>query len=923
MDTRPDPPAPSGDDERERVRAALFGGEESAPRTIGRFEIGGVLGAGGMGEVLSAYDAELERTVAIKLLHADLNVEHRERFKREAKALAKLSHPNVVHVYEVGTHQGQVFIAMEHVPGTTLRGWLSSETRNVAAILDMFIAAGRGLVEAHARGLVHRDFKPDNVLVGTDERPRIVDFGLARAQGSESRTKGVSLAQEVSATEDTAEVALEVSLTSTGAILGTPAYMSPEQFLGEPTVDASDQFSFCVALWEALYGARPFSGKRLPELAQSVCKDEVRAPSGSSVSPALFEVLRRGLAKKAADRWPSMDALLEQLERVRDAGTRRRRTALGVVAGVLAIGGVGWAASRPQPEPVVVEAEDPPCVPLEQRLQGVWDDDTQSGIAYRYTSKPGPGARWWKYEKALLDRWVKTWSEIYVRSCETEAEQDAGRFALRQNCLDQRLIEIKTRVRLLQSLEPDIRAAAGTNSYPPFYLPEECENDAILHAMTPYPEDAQARDEVIKAVTEFRVAEGEAAAAFMAGTPERIEQTRVDFLAARDAIDGTEFQPAIADVRFREGNGWILAGATPKKGFPLLDEAIELADASGAEALSVYAAQRKLSFATYHGLAKYGSNALEGEFPAWFERAKKAGSPAHVMVRLFENRALHRFARGDTEGMLADVQALLAVNRKAYPNDYSAKTGLLAAANILDFAGQNERASAVRSEYVTLVEGIFGPRSIHLLNVLYKTFDADLEAGRVDDAVQIAERMVDIAQQTGDRASSLVSARLRLGRAYMASGEYEKVHALLEELDEDGEAYVGVDADAWAMLKLLYVAVAGEPDDAARTATQKRELYPASSQLAVLLQPILDGSPTAEAERKLASSLAEPGLYRSARGAGLIQWGRLLETQGRTAEAREAYTSALELEPESREVNEPSFGGMFETGARRRLEALE
>ncbi|MGH9889548.1 MAG: serine/threonine-protein kinase, partial [bacterium] len=296
---------------------------------IGRFVTLGVLGHGGMGMVLSAFDPQLDRKVAIKILHPQLSASDaaRARLQREALAMARLAHPNVVTVYEVGCIEAQLFIAMELVDGVTLRTWLAQRERAWREILAILLAAGRGLVAAHEVGLVHRDFKPENVLVARDGRVRVTDFGVAR----------LSFTNDA---EPAGDCAMEHPLTRAGAIVGTPRYMAPEQRRGEPADERADQFSFCVALWEAMYGAcpssrhvsfpiagtnasAPFSAAvPVPERAPSSTPSEpaeaaIRAHTAKTVpadavhtlrrSPAwLRRILERGLADDPAARWPSM-----------------------------------------------------------------------------------------------------------------------------------------------------------------------------------------------------------------------------------------------------------------------------------------------------------------------------------------------------------------------------------------------------------------------------------------------------------------------------------------------------------------------------------------------------------------------------------------------------------------------------------------
>ncbi|HTJ45089.1 MAG TPA: protein kinase [Kofleriaceae bacterium] len=273
--------------------------------TIGRYVILARLGAGGMGVVWSAYDPQLDRKVAIKLLRAGSGVESSEgraRLVREAQAIAQLSHPNVVAVYDVGTAEsGEVYIAMEFVEGETLTTWLARWERTWREVLDVFLQAGRGLAAAHAVGLLHRDFKPDNVLVGSDGRVRVTDFGLARSfiTHEEKRGPAPSLA------------ALRVTLTATGTVLGTPRYMAPEQVRGHDTDARSDQFSFCVAMFESLYGKHPLQGDTAAAMVESGERAEP-APDGP-VPASIGKSLARGLELVPVKRWPSMQTLLHEL----------------------------------------------------------------------------------------------------------------------------------------------------------------------------------------------------------------------------------------------------------------------------------------------------------------------------------------------------------------------------------------------------------------------------------------------------------------------------------------------------------------------------------------------------------------------------------------------------------------------------------
>jgi predicted Ser/Thr protein kinase len=297
------------------------------PVQLGRYRIERELGTGGMGVVYAAFDPDLERRVALKLLRSGPTEEARTRLLREARAMAKLSHPNVVAVYEVGTHEGTDYVAMELVDGDSLATWLREAERGRREVIDALVAAGRGLAAAHAVGLVHRDFKPHNVLRAKTGHIKVTDFGLARPAGA-----APGEAPKGPVTEPT--------LTATGSLLGTPAYMAPEQWRGGDVGPATDQFAFCVALWEALANERPFRGDSSEELRASVERGP-RTLDASKLPRRLREIVRRGLELEPAARWPSMDALLAEI-------TRRRRSPYiaGAAAALLAVAAFAIAMPR-------------------------------------------------------------------------------------------------------------------------------------------------------------------------------------------------------------------------------------------------------------------------------------------------------------------------------------------------------------------------------------------------------------------------------------------------------------------------------------------------------------------------------------------------------------------------------------------------
>ncbi|MCA9686200.1 MAG: protein kinase, partial [Myxococcales bacterium] len=325
-------------DQRQRkaqVAAALFADDPVESVTIGRFTVIRRLGAGGMGVVYVAYDEQLDRRVAVKLLRGPESEQARLDLEREAKTMASLSHPNVVTVHEVGNHHGQVFVAMEYVEGQDLRGWLAARAHGWREVLAIFRQAGEGLAAAHEAGIVHRDFKPDNVLVGKDGRVRVADFGLAYKLDNRREVA------EAKAKRDDGENDLQTMRTQIGSVVGTPAYMAPEQYKLSRIDERSDQFAFCVALWEGLYGQRPFIGANIIALSDSIIEGRRRpAPTDKGVPLWLQDILIRGLHPDPPARWPSMRSLLDAL--AVDPQERRRRLLRNLgVAGLTSIALVG------------------------------------------------------------------------------------------------------------------------------------------------------------------------------------------------------------------------------------------------------------------------------------------------------------------------------------------------------------------------------------------------------------------------------------------------------------------------------------------------------------------------------------------------------------------------------------------------------
>jgi eukaryotic-like serine/threonine-protein kinase len=512
----------------------------SLPRgtTIHRYVLLDEVGAGAMGVVYAAYDYGLDRKVALKLVRDPGRSASHGRLLREAQALAQLSHPNVVAVFDVGTYRDQVYVAMEFVAGQTLRSWLTGSRRSWREVVEVYRRAGEGLAAAHAAGIVHRDFKPDNVLIDERGRVRVGDFGLAfierdaagadeseiahgsgpfspatsrasreGAQGSEQGSeRGSDHADSRSRTPRLG------SLTATGMAIGTPAYMAPEQQTGWLPIDArADQFSFCVSLHEALCGERPFGAEEAPDLAERIAEGAVRAPPRDRRVPAwLRRVLRRGLSYDQDSRYASMDALLADIDR--ELGARRRRRV--AVAGAAGAGVLVFSALVAGAGLIQEEEQEPPCRGAAGKLAGVWDTAGREGIRNAFRAAGGAGAADDAARvEVALDRYARTWIASHTDSCEAthvRGEQSESLLDLRTQCLDERLAALRTLIDQFRRIESKgIRVAAqAVDSLEPLDL---CDNAAALRDVVPPPSDPASRvrlDELRSRLTVVRALSG-------------------------------------------------------------------------------------------------------------------------------------------------------------------------------------------------------------------------------------------------------------------------------------------------------------------------------------------------------------------------------------------------------------------------------
>jgi predicted Ser/Thr protein kinase len=608
-----------------------------APTWAGRYTLVRKLAEGGMGAVYIAYDDQLDRRVAVKLLRqAVRSPTFQQRMHREAQALARLSHPNVVQVYDVGHHDDQLFVAMELVVGSDLRKWWKAAPRGWRAVLDVILQAGEGLAAAHRAGLVHRDIKPDNILVGDDGRVRVADFGLARAEASDAADPAPAPHHDEPRTPGSL---LDAPLTEQGHILGTPAYMAPEQLLRVSSGARSDLFALCVVLYEGIYGERPFRGKTWQELAVAANAGLYTPPVRDPPIPAwLTRALARGLSADPDDRHPTIDALLTELRRPQQLV--RRRWQWGVALGGLGLGlGIGVAALQ----------REPPCVGADAAAAALWTADRQASVhAALVAVSPIAGAEISERLTARLGQRVHDLGDMSRETCLAyrRGELSDNLYDRARACLDRRRGEVAALLAVLSA--PDAETVAKSlTAVDALRDLAACSDRAALIAQVAPPDPASA---------------GPAAQ-----LEHRLDQARALRLAGRyTEVDGL-LAPLVADAQ---------ALAHP----PLIVEARIERALVGLELARVPAAADDLSAAA--ALAEsIGADELRlAALTAWLRAAGLSEDPSPALLAALEPQALALVERRGDTGRKAHARVLLAAGEANLDRDQAHASDRLTAA---------------------------------------------------------------------------------------------------------------------------------------------------------------------------------------------------------------------------------------------------
>jgi tetratricopeptide (TPR) repeat protein/predicted Ser/Thr protein kinase len=815
----------------------------------GRYTVLEQLGQGGMGVVFAAYDVRLDRRVALKLLTAQRSgsASAQARLLREAKAMARLSHPHVVAVYDAGVlEDGRVFISMEMVEGQTLRQWLLERTRAWQEILEVYLSAGRGLAAAHAAGLVHRDFKPDNVLVGKDGRVRVTDFGVAQVDSPCPS----ELAQPTTVPADSPSSAL----TQPGMLPGTLRYMAPEVLAGEPADARSDLFSFCMALYEALFRQAPFAGEDAESRARSMAEGRLTPPpSRSDVPPWATRAVLQGLEIDPRQRPASMEALLRALSRD-PARAHARWLALGtVVAAALVLAAVSlhqYAQHRALL-----------CQGGPQRLTGVWDEAVRERLRQAFSAIGEPHAREvFLGVRQVLDAYASEWTDQHREACEStrlRGEQPEPVLMLRMACLERRLQELDALGKVLtqvdaQSMPQALRAAQG--------LPRlrDCKAVEALMEEVPPPEGAETR----RAVEALRGELAHVQALTLTGQYKQASETARTTLERARAIP---YPPLHTEALFHQG----LADSylDDPRALPTFTEAALTALAQRQDALATRAAIHITQ--ELHTLGRY-------EQAEWWQAQAQA-----LVSRLRE--------RGELEALLEAVRGIGHGRR-----------------------GEHAQALAALERGRQLTERTFGPGHYRLTLIEGNMAVILSMQGRWKQSFHHDERVANaMEKELGPRHPRVVHSWMNLANLQVNLGLLPEAQRMLDRVDSalpqalpaTSWAYV-----TWHIIHGSLLMEQGRMKQALARIEQARELVrslgAADSERALLVQlehgqALLGNGRCREALTPLAqlAERTERGMDKQSHlaGATRLLLARCHESLGRTDEALEHHERALAL----------------------------
>jgi tetratricopeptide (TPR) repeat protein len=734
---------------------------------LGRYVVLGRLGAGGMGVVHAAYDPELDRKVAIKLLldgrGQAQSTRARARLIREAQALAKLSHPNVVAVYDAGTVGERVWMAMELVEGQTLTAWIAADPRPWQEVVRVMAAAGEGLCAAHEAGLLHRDFKPDNVMIDADGRVRVMDFGLARP-GADVPTKR-ALKELL---EPAGPATSSQAVTGAGVVVGTPGYMAPEQIRGRELDARADQFAFGVSLWHALYGRRPFTGHGVTEVMDRVLAGDVERPPAAVPVPGwLRRVVDRAMANDPAQRFASMRALLDALARGRARGQRR---AMLLAVGAVAAAGAGvlgiehWERGR---QLAACEAEG-------ASIDAVWGGEARERVLASFLATGVSHARA-TADKVLpwIDREAMAWAEHRTGACiraTMERRWNTDTFDRARWCLEDRKLALESLVRVLSEADGSTVARAVT-TVAKLEPSVSCLDEGSLERLPPPPAEqdrqriAEVRSRLARVTALWWVGKaGEGLAV--------IEEIRAE-------VSELDWDPLSVDASALESALLQSVGS--------LDRAEEVGIAaylraarSGAWGEAADVASH-LAYLVGYTLARPADGRLWAEHAA--VAASYAGDPLgiHESMRV-TNLAAIALGTGAYDEAGALYERALELQRAAFGSQHLGVGRLLANVGVVAWSkGATADAKQAYEAALAILEEVLGPEHPDLAVVLGNLGALAYDEGNYPEARSLYERVFAIQSAALPPAPPDLAASLdNLALVHNAMGEHDRALALQE-----------------------------------------------------------------------------------------------------------------------------------------------
>ena len=781
----------------------------AAGERLGRYVAQQRLGRGGMGEVWLAHDEELDRDVAVKLLRPDRHDRAGGRMLREAQAMARLRHPNVVTVYDVGTWNDRIFVAMEYVRGRTLKVWLGETRRSLREIVDAFDGAAEGLAAAHEADLVHRDFKPENVMVDEHGRVQVMDFGLARAPGADDPPPEQLRSEELDVRSSGNLVSAR--LTATGALMGTPAYMAPEQFLKTGADARTDQFAFAVALYESLYGERPFAGLSPMEIAANVSAGEIRpAPKGSTVPSRLRRVLLRALERVADDRYPSMRGL----QRAVAEAVRPRWAPVGVV-GVVGLGALVAAAGSSA-------APEDPCAEAGAAVAIAWDDAARTSTEQAFAAS---GLGFAAEAFIRFDEEVTAYAEALSAEADEACRDTRVRGVQSEPALDLRLVCLRDEQRQLDRLLHVARDAdadfvvAAIPGLAKMRDPTACRRSAQAAAPASSEDiPAELREELSEIELAYDLGREDEARAAAAALVERLEPEgpspalvhaliitglgsdpdgearleRAVWLATELGLDRWAARAAGTLVNQAYRRDPSAAGRWMAHAEALLRH-LDGADAALQQRIDVVRLEYQLLRGDYDAVVQGADPLLEDPAGGLSSRYMQ------VMVRDVLASALQR--QGDLKGALEQneraLQLLTDMFGPGHPDTALQRVEL---AEVLAATGRNERAETELHKALGIFERAYGPESERFHRSLRGLAVVRFSKGDYEAALPFLERMHDQAEARANVPDAAVAeTSSMLGVAYWFLGRYREAELLHLRALETAEAIFGSDNPRTAM----------------------------------------------------------------------------------------------------------------------------